>query len=1229
MYCLARLYDSRFPIAIDDADLASSTSSKVDKVEHPLALVTAEGPRPDPKFCLQRLRALWLLVENRSGEINNDPVLPFRHQSALLQFLTGGTGVRRALIADAVGLGKTVEAGLYIRQLLRQSPGARILYVTLGGLVENVLEEFQRLDLPRWYFYANIDDAVWKKLNASPVAAITEDTRLVVASIHKLFDSNRWQEQHQVLAETRFDLIIVDECHALRAYGETGDSPQVWFRNVRQLLQDHLVADGRVLFLSATPHQGNREVFLNLISLCIGTPLNADEKVKAAAARGKVIFRVKEQVRDWEGKRIFPPREVREPRLAEPPANYRQVLEAIAQHFDLVAQHAGEDSRARAVGFVKSQALQYAASSLRAGFAYLLRRLIRYHPEQAATAQVGRWAQRLLPYRKKINGAKELIAEWIREFGTARAQEEGPEGELSSDVGPNTDLGEVPALLTLLGEYDALFDDREAGAKFNVLFEIIESSPEPIVVFSQAVDTVYELQARLEAAGYEVYRLTGDMDPDERSAAIKHFRTSDNQRRLLLSSAAGGVGINLQVARVVVHFDLPWNPMVLEQRVGRVHRIGSTRTILVETILLRGSREAEVFARITERLRDIVRDLSADPVQREALFRRILASLDAEALRDILTGEESLDAVGAAVDAGRHAVDEADRYMQDLAANTSEHRGRATMEHLINFLRIADPDLSNVGNRVYAVLTEAEGGELRQVRREAYVYRFDDEDDEVVFDRTAASYLGLRRDQTGGLGHARVDPILRASIDLGGEAKARCSSQPMWLMKAVYDAQGRETDVAEVFGVGNGQGGTVYVTGDDSRVYDDENHLTSEAYTSWNCTGTTINITQSMLSSPSASYVWGPNNHPIISTITFGTSKTESLHWSGDQLLFTTDSNGHVDDIKVGALADYVPGAPASSRLTVWDRDLGGSIASAHNGTGSALWGNQPIESSVCASSPTFENSLGFGSGATQGFAMPSGLASAFWSAFAVPSGLFFSSRSDSVTNGFLTFQGSRVYDPSKNDWMTPDALAGSVSDPASQRAYAYDRNSPFTYSDPSGFKPDLSGNPDPYGIQEAMNEAEQNVQQLDSDIEQQDEKQQQRETLASGSSGGSQSGSGSGGNSGGGDILPKDPTGLGPDWVPDDPNPGRQRGQGDWYRNTKTGQWLRWDKDGGWHGWDPDKQNPKRTPSGNAPPGVRWRVNGDYHLSPGQQVPEFQNFSSKWQEIQYKLQQWWQQVLA
>lgn len=777
LYNLRHVYDPAFPPYFNDGDDLIATAD-VGAVHHPIEWVLAEGPRPDPNLCLQRLRAIWLHTENRAGQLNNDPVLPFRHQAALVEFLTGGAGPARVLIADEVGLGKTVEAGLVLRHLLRRNPMLRVLYITLGGLLENVLNEFERLDLPRWYYFGNIPANA--KVNAVPIQAMTAETRLVAASIHKLFMAGQLATQSTYLGDSRFDVIIVDECHTLRAYGSSADSPQVWFSGARQIVERHLTPDGRVFFMSATPHQGHREVFLNLVALCTGVPLNSSLTEKAAAARGRVVFRIKEHVRDWDGRRVFPFREVRPPTLATPPVNYSKVLLAIGEHFDWIAG-SSSGSQARAVGFVKSQALQYAASSLGAGFAYLLRRLLRYYPSEATDSNVKAWAGRLVPYRGESLTGTALADRWAKE-GLKRRRDEESDDELLSaltegygdvDVQP----AEVPKLKSLLTDYDRLFDDPNAGTKFRALLDLLGATPEPVVVFSQAVDTVFELESRLKAAGCEVYRVSGDMDYESRSDQIRRFRVSSTAHRVLVSSSAGGVGINLQVARHVVHFDLPWNPMALEQRVGRVHRIGSDRTILVDTILLEGSREADVFERITTRLHSIVRDLSADPSEREALFRRILASLNPEQLRDIMAGDKDIDEVGAAIDAGRRAVEEVDRDMRQIATQADGERGRARTEHLLEFLSKADIGLRRTGERTYATLTEVSDGEFLRTECRSDEFEADDWDESLTFDRIAAAYLQLRRPQTGGLGHPFIEAVLRAAIDLSPELeKARVST---------------------------------------------------------------------------------------------------------------------------------------------------------------------------------------------------------------------------------------------------------------------------------------------------------------------------------------------------------------------------------------------------------------------------------------------------------------------
>lgn len=272
-----------------------------------------------------------------------------------------------------------------------------------------------------------------------------------------------------------------------------------------------------------------------------------------------------------------------------------------------------------------------------------------------------------------------------------------------------------------------------------------------------------------------------------------------------------------------------------------------------------------------------------------------------------------------------------------------------------------------------------------------------------------------------------------------------------WSARSTYDDLGRETESDQLYEVPN----VGPVTASDSRSYDDQNHLTRDVLTNWNCSGISQITQQGQLSSYTSTLIWGPSGHPTVSTISNNgaPAQSESLHWLDDQLLFTTDSNGNVDDIKVGTVADYIPSASSTTRLTVWDRDENGSIASAHNGTGHALWANLPVRSSVCTAAPVLSNKLGAGAPATQGFSLPSGLQEVFSSLGGSPSGLFIANRTDNVTNQLSTIQGSRSYDPSKNTWMTPDALAGDVADPASQRTYAYDGNSPYTYADPSGFR--------------------------------------------------------------------------------------------------------------------------------------------------------------------------------
>ena len=214
---------------------------------------------------------------------------------------------------------------------------------------------------------------------------------------------------------TQWDVVIADECHRLRMYG-TGDSQtaQKWFRLFERIIGDHLADDGRVYFLSGTPHQGNREVFLNMISLMCRLGRGASQEEQQRAIAGRIIYRIKEEIRDWDDRPVFPQRNVRQPRYADNPSEYNNLLSDIAEFFDWLWYNSND--KRQALGFVKSHALQYAASSPKAGFAFLLRRYLRHFADETNERTLLEWVELLIPYRHRSarQRPEELLEELLK-----------------------------------------------------------------------------------------------------------------------------------------------------------------------------------------------------------------------------------------------------------------------------------------------------------------------------------------------------------------------------------------------------------------------------------------------------------------------------------------------------------------------------------------------------------------------------------------------------------------------------------------------------------------------------------------------------------------------------------------------------------------------------------------------------------------------------------------------
>lgn len=561
---------------------------------------------------LARLYAAFLIAEDPQRRLDAHKAASLMHQVSLVQHILSQPNLRKVLIGDEVGLGKTIEAGLLIRRLIDQNPGLRVLYLAPARLVSNVTRELrEKLDL---------DARQW--IAGGAADARLESDHLVVASIHKAVFGENFD---RVVQSGPWDVLIVDECHHLSDWGPTGGKPNQAFRLVSQLVNEQ-PTDGRLILMSGTPHQGSEARFKNLLRL-----LSDDGKTPEGAI-GRVIFRTKDRVRDWKNQPLFPSREVRQPTIVQLGSDYERWYAGIAELYDRPSE---TGARKRAAAWAKGQALQWAASSVQAGLGFLVRLAMRRLGWNLKNDRLAQAIAALRPYRggPAIEPLEILYLRLQKQIGMQLDGNDlvsDAEEDEEEDWIPNPDL-----LGALLSEAVHLLATEAAVKKWEALSRIIDAADgEKIVLFAQPVETVGVVAAFLEKRyGVKPAIIVGNQSDEDRTQQVRHFQT-DNGPRFLVSSRAGGEGLNMQRARRLIHLDVPWNPMELEQRVGRVHRFGSRRTIIVDTVVAAGSREVDMYRIARDKLALIVSQL--DPEQFEILFSRVMSLVPPKELEEVI-----------------------------------------------------------------------------------------------------------------------------------------------------------------------------------------------------------------------------------------------------------------------------------------------------------------------------------------------------------------------------------------------------------------------------------------------------------------------------------------------------------------------------------------------------------------------------------------------------------------
>lgn len=515
-------------------------------------------------------------------------VIPLPHQLYALSRAIAGEKIRY-MLADEVGLGKTIEAGLILRELKLRGLVKRILVVAPKGLTTQWVAEMrthfgEKFELIVPGEMRTTDDNLWAKYSqvVCPLDSVKPLDARQGWSRSRIAEYNRIRFEDLIAAG--WDLIIIDEAHRLG-----GSTDQVARYRLGQGMSD---AAPYLLLLSATPHQGKTDAFHRLISLLDEESFPDLGSVSRDRVKPFVIRTEKRNAINAEGQPLFKPRQTR---LTKVKWNGRH---AAQQHlYEAVTEYVREGynrallEKKRHIGFLMILMQRLVTSSTWAIRTTLERRLevLNGPPETLfiGTASSEDWAE--------MDGQEQLDTVVVNQVEALR-----------------NERAEVEMLLELAHRAEAQSADAKAEALLDLMIQIQREEGDPdlkFLIFTEFVPTQEMLHDFLSDRGFSVVRLNGSMNMDTRQAVQSAFA---KDTRILVSTDAGGEGLNLQFCHIVINYDIPWNPMRLEQRIGRVDRIGQNHIVRAVNFVLEDTVEYRVREVLEQKLAIILSEFGID-----------------------------------------------------------------------------------------------------------------------------------------------------------------------------------------------------------------------------------------------------------------------------------------------------------------------------------------------------------------------------------------------------------------------------------------------------------------------------------------------------------------------------------------------------------------------------------------------------------------------------------------
>ncbi len=545
--------------------------------------------------------------------VHSSLIDPLPHQITAVYDIMLKRQPLRFLLADDPGAGKTIMTGLLIKELQARGSLKRCLIVCPGMLAEQWQDELSSK------FQLQFDILTNEKDKTSKTGNWLSENDLIIGRLDKL---SRDENIQQKLKATNFDLVVCDEAHKMSASRYGNDVKETKRYKLGKLLSAQA---NHFLLLTATPHNGKEEEFQLFMALLDGDRFEGSYRDGPHVEDARDLMRrmVKEKLVKFDGKPLFPERLANTVtyELSEIEATlYNRVTDYVREQFNL-ADKLENDGRKGTVGFALTTLQRRLASSPEAIYQSLKRRKERFENrlkgEKLLKSSVNGKLNVKLSNDNELSLIKQYDTDFLDDIDDVTEDElNQAEDTLVDKATTAQTIAELEAEITILARLEKLALETKLSnkdKKWEELSKLLQEDKhmvnadghrEKLVIFTEHRDTLNYLQSKISnliGRNDAVVVIHGGMGREDRRSKQEVFKYNKDTSVLIATDAAGE-GINLQRAHLMINYDLPWNPNRLEQRFGRIHRIGQTEVCHLWNLVAENTRESEVFLRLLKKI---------------------------------------------------------------------------------------------------------------------------------------------------------------------------------------------------------------------------------------------------------------------------------------------------------------------------------------------------------------------------------------------------------------------------------------------------------------------------------------------------------------------------------------------------------------------------------------------------------------------------------------------------